>query len=80
MKAREIFSFLLLINNFVTIGLSFCSDVYQQSHYQTQSIYFSFYSDCLHHYLHTSISPISFEYSIRALGSLQCFEPVWSNG
>ena len=49
-KTREIFNFLPLINNSVTIGLSFLLLSIQQSYHQKQSIFFVFYLDCILQY------------------------------
>ena len=52
-RAREIFNFPSLINNSVTIGLSFFYyKAYQQSYHQIQLIFFVFYLDCILQYFY----------------------------
>ena len=76
-KTREIFNFLPLINTSVAIGLKFLlrslSAIMPSNTINSFCFLFGLYSS-----IFLQMSPMSFEYSIKAFESLKYFKPVLS--
>ena len=74
-NAIKVFNFLPLINNSVTIGLSF-SLSFQQFRHQKLLILYSSLTSVV--FLNNFVNILLFEYSIKALRTLKCLNPVLS--
>ena len=74
-NAIEVFNFLPLINNSVTIGLSF-SLSFQQFRHQKLLILYSSLTSVV--FFNNFVNILLFEYSIKALRTLKCLNPVLS--
>ena len=74
-NAIKVFNFLPLINNSVTIGLSFSLSCQQFRHQKLLILYSSLTSVV---FFNNFVNILLFEYSIKALKTLKCLNPVLS--
>ena len=77
MKTIEIFDFQPLIKNSVTTGFSFFI-INHISNHIIENYNLLHFLPILYSSIFLQTSCISFEYSIKALGSLKCFNPTFS--